>query len=173
MENTVFWSPCDEKEVEFPSSIVLSSSVLCARDMGWKMRSKCAPKTLPKQWIIYFLIKCSNRLTQPMQPAYLWVRSTTKEPLSPHPDAAHVSEKPSNLLLRNRDSSVLVEGGSNQAVFNSPVLTFRNLSASSICTCQLHHGQWVWRNLLLYVATITVFIHKLENSSYWLIKTLL
>lgn len=106
MANAVFWSPRDEKEVEFPSSAVLSSSVPRARDMGWKMRSKCAPKTLPKQWIIYFLIKCSNRLLQPVQPAYLWLRSTTKEPLSPQPDAAHVSEKPSNLLLRNCDSSV-------------------------------------------------------------------
>lgn len=124
------------------TSVAVSSSVLCARVMSWKRDWNVAPKLYPNSGNYgIFLIKCSNILLQPIEPACLWIQSTTKEPLSHQYDVAHVSKKLSNYSLRNCSSSALVEGGSNQAVFNSTVLTFRNLLDCYICTWQLHY---VW-----------------------------
>lgn len=120
-------------------SIAVSSSVLYARNMWWKQDRNVSPKLYENSRV--FLIKCSNILLQPMEPAGLWIQHTTKEPLSHQYDIAHVSKKLSNCSLRNCSSSVLVESGSNQAVFNSTVLIVRNVLHCYICTWQLHY---VW-----------------------------
>lgn len=123
-------------------SLAVSSSVLYARVTSRKRDWNVALKFYQKQWKLWvFLIKCSNILLQPIKPACLWIQSTTKEPLSHQYDIAHVSKKLFNHSLRNCSSSALVEGGSNQAVFNNIVLIFRNVLDCYICTWQLHY---VW-----------------------------
>lgn len=122
-------------------SVTESSSALYARVMSWKRDWNAAPKLYQNSGNYVFVIKCTNILLQPIEPACLWIQSTTKESLSHQYDIAHVSEKLSNHSLRNSSSSALVEGGSNQAVFNSIVLLFRNVLDCYICTWQLHY---VW-----------------------------
>lgn len=117
----------------------VSSSVLYARVMSRKWDWNVAPKLYQNSGNYGF--KCSNILLQPIKPACLWIQGTTKEPLSYQYDIAHVSKKLSNYSLRNCSSSALVEGGSNQAVFNSTVLIVRNVLDCYLCTWQLHY---VW-----------------------------
>lgn len=92
------------------------------------------PQNFTKTVEIFFFFNKMLKHSAPAHGASMLMNPHTKEPLSHQYDIAHVSKKLSNCSLRNCSSSVLLGGGSNQAVFNSTVLIFRNVLDCYIST---------------------------------------